>query len=75
MIGVLVFVDGGGEDEARADAANDRGEGERVRERRYEVGVAAEIVFIIDQRSWPISARFCQPAFSGMPFARFWSSW
>ena len=41
VIGVLVFVDGGGEDETRADAANDRGEGERVRERRYEVGVAA----------------------------------
>ena len=43
MIGVLVFVDGGGEDETRADAANDRGEGERVRERRHKVGVAAKV--------------------------------
>jgi hypothetical protein len=43
VIGVLIFVDGRGEYKARADSTNDCGDGDRVRERRNEVGVAAEV--------------------------------
>ena len=43
VVGVLVFGDGRREDDRRAHPADDRGDGERVREGWDEVGVAAEI--------------------------------